>query len=91
MNQSYQINRILVKGPFQQIFQMGHSIKRTIQQSIRGPVIIIGPSYNKREQAVQLIVKHQSKAMQSLYERIYSTLQDENFTIIFDKYPRYIV
>lgn len=87
----YQINRILVKGPFQQIFQMGHSIKRTIQQSIRGPVIIIGPSYNKREQAVQLIIKHQSKAMQSLYERIYSTLQDENFTIIFDKYPKYIV
>ena len=87
----YKINRILVKGPFQQIFQMAHTIKRTIQQSIRGPIIVIGPSYNKREQAVQLIIKHQSKAMQALYERIYRTWQDERFTIIFDKYPKYIV
>ena len=70
---------------------MAHTIKRTIQQSIRWPIIVIGPSYNKREQAVQLIIKHQSKAMQALYERIYRTWQDERFTIIFDKYPKYIV
>lgn len=86
----YKINRILVKGKFEEMFKEAYDIKKTILQLLEQSIYVIGPTYNKKDQAVQLIVKHQFPEINKIYQNIYRKYQTTTMTIIFDKYPRYL-
>ena len=45
-------------------------------------------AYNKTEKAVSLIVKHQSKRINEIYNDIYKKYQNSKVMILFDKYPK---
>lgn len=85
----YQINRLLIKAPYHESFKVALNLKQAIKHLIKY-AIIIGPVYNKREKAVQLIVKHQDNTIYQVYENLYKTFQNEQIVIIFEKYPKAI-
>lgn len=82
----YEVNKILIKGPIKQCFQTGDLIKKVLIDLIKKDVFVLGPSYNYREQAVQLVVKHQSKDINRIYQIIYEKYQTSKLLIIFHKY-----
>ena len=79
----YQVNQILIKADYQEMFKIAMSIKKTINSLIKN-VIIIGPSYNYQEKKVQLIIKHQNPDINNVYLRIYEMYQKSRTLIIFD-------
>lgn len=86
----YYINRIFVKGKYEDIFKEASCIKKVLQQLLGFKAYIIGPTYNKTHQAVQIIIKHQLKNIENVYNKIYEEFQTSSVLILFDKYPRYI-
>lgn len=86
----YVINRLFVKGKYEEVFKEAWNIKKMLQELLRNKVYIIGPTYNKMHQAVQLIIKHQEKEIEEYYKKIYEFYQTSSVMIIFDKYPKYL-
>lgn len=86
----YYLNRIFIKGKYEDMFKEGNNAKKMLQNMLGYKVYIIGPTYNRNHQAVQLIIKHQLQDIESTYNKIYESYQSSNILIIFDKYPRYI-
>ena len=86
----YYINRILVKGKYEEIFQESYNIKQSLQSTYGSKVFIMGPTYNYQYSAAQLIIKHQMNDISEYYQKIYQNYQSSNVTVIFDKYPKYI-
>jgi len=86
----YNINRIFVKGAYDLVFKEANNVKKLLQEMLGKKVFIIGPTYNKMHQAVQIIVKHQEKNISDAYLKIYRLYQNSQVSLIFDKYPRYI-
>lgn len=85
----YHVNRILVKGKYNAIFKVSQNIKDTLY-SLDKRIIIIGPTYNRKEQAVQIIIKHQIDDISEYYFKIYEIYQQSDVLIIFDLVPKYI-
>lgn len=85
----YHVNRILIKAPYGENFSVALNLKKAIYNLIKY-VIIIGPVYNQKEKAVQLIIKHQNTDIYQIYENLYKTFQDDKITVVFDKYPKAI-
>ncbi len=86
----YKVNRLFIKGEYKEMYKTANMIKRELYQTIRFNVQILGPAYNKSEQCVQLIIKHQHKNINNVYLEIYQRYQNSKIMIIFDKYPRTI-
>lgn len=86
----FYINRLFVKGKYEEIFKEANRIKKLLQQLLGFKAFIIGPTYNKTHQAVQIIIKHQLKNIEDIYNKIYEEFQTSSVLIVFDKYPRYI-
>lgn len=85
----YEVNRILVKGKYDEIFKNGYEIGKFIRKN--SDVMIIGPTYNYTERAAQLIIKHQNKNINEIYQKIYEMYQEQDITLIIDKYPKSIL
>ena len=86
----YYINRILVKGKYEEIFQESYNIKQLLQSTYGKRVFIMGPTYNYQYLAAQLIIKHKINDISDYYQKIYQNYQSSNVIVIFDKYPKYI-
>lgn len=86
----YDINRVFIKGKYEEVFKEANNIKKLLQELAKGKIFIIGPTYNKVHQAVQIIVKHQLTNIFDIYRKIYEHYQFTKLTIIIDKYPRYL-
>lgn len=86
----YDINRILVKGKYDEVFKEANRIKKLIQDLSKGSAFIIGPTYNKIYQSVQIIVKHQLNNIDEIYKKLYEHYQSSQLSVIIDKYPRYL-
>lgn len=87
----YFINRILIKGGYQDIFTEADLIKKILKELLKEQIYIIGPSYNYSEMAAQLIIKHRLENISEYYQKIYSQYQNSNtIKVIFDKYPKYL-
>lgn len=86
----FNINRIFIKGKYEYVFKEANHVKQMLQDILGNKVFVIGPTFNKSHQAVQLIVKHQILDINEYYNRIYEMYQASNVTIIFDKYPKYL-
>lgn len=86
----YNINRIFIKARYEEMYKEAWNIRNLLQSIFKNNVYVIGPTYNKMYQAVQLIVKHQNNDIYNYYQKIYERYQSTGVTIIFDKYPRYI-
>lgn len=85
----YEVNRILVKGDFKEVFIISNNIKKTIL-NINPNIIVIGPSYNYKEKKVQLIVKHKDPNIKNIYMHIYKIFQKKDTMVIFDRYSKSI-
>ena len=85
----YEVNRILVKGDFKEVFITANNIKKTIQ-NINSNILVIGPSYNYKEKKVQLIVKHKDPNIKKIYMHIYEMFQKKDTMVIFDRYSKSI-
>lgn len=86
----YFVNRIFVKGKYEEIFKASQSIKQYLQDVYEKSVFIMGPTYNYAHQAVQLIIKHKIKDISTAYQKIYENYQSTTISVIIDKYPKYI-
>ena len=86
----FDINRILVKGKYDEVFKEANRIKKLIQDLSKGSAFIIGPTYNKIYQSVQIIVKHQLNNIDEIYKKLYEHYQSSQLSVIIDKYPRYL-
>lgn len=86
----YFVNRIYVKGRYEEMFKAAQSVKQYLQAYYDKNVFIMGPTYNYQQQAVQLIIKHKIKDVSIAYQKIYENYQSTTITIIIDKYPKYI-
>lgn len=86
----YFVNRIYVKGKYDEMLKAAQSVKQYLQTYYDKNVFIMGPTYNYQQQAVQLIIKHKIKDISSTYQKIYENYQSTTITIIVDKYPKYI-
>lgn len=85
----YEVNRILVKGDFKEVFIIANNIKKTIL-NINPNILVIGPSYNYKEKKVQLIVKHKDPNIKKVYMHIYTMFQKKDTMVIFDRYSKSI-
>ena len=85
----YEVNRILVKGDFKEVFIIASNIKKTIL-NINPNILVIGPSYNYKEKKVQLIVKHKDPNIKKVYMHIYTMFQKKDTMVIFDRYSKSI-
>ena len=70
------------------MYKTANEIRRSLYDLIKYNVQILGPAYNKTEKAVSLIVKHQSKRINEIYNDIYKKYQNSKVMILFDKYPK---
>lgn len=86
----YEVNRIFVKAEYKEMYKTANIIKRHLYNTIRHNIQVLGPAYNKTERCVQLIIKHQCKNINNVYQQIYKLYQNSKIMIIFDKYPRSI-
>lgn len=86
----YEINRIFIKGKYEEVFKEANRIKKLIQNLSNGLVYIIGPTYNKVYQSVQIVIKHQLVNIDEIYNKLYEHYQSSQLTLIIDKYPRYL-
>lgn len=82
----YEVNKIIIKGPIKPSFQTGDLIKKVLMDLVKKNIFVLGPSYNSREKAVQLVVKHQYPEINKIYQVIYEKYQTSNVLIIFHKY-----
>jgi len=80
----YYVDRILVKAEFKEMFRISSNIKNVLLK-LSKEIIVIGPSYNYKEQKVQMIVKHNMDNINNVYTRIYEMYQDTQNVIIFDR------
>ena len=85
----YEVNRILIKGDFKEVFIIANNIKKTIL-NINPHISVIGPSYNHKEKKVQLIVKHKDPNIKKIYMHIYEMFQKKDTMVIFDRYSKAI-
>lgn len=86
----YRVNRIFVKAPYDQMFTEANSIKKALQEALPKELFIIGPTYNRQEQAVTLIIKHRRDDISSIYQNIVQRFQTHLVSIVIDKYPKYL-
>lgn len=86
----YEVNRIFVKAEYKEMYKTANIIKRHLYNTIKFNIQVLGPAYNKTERCVQLIIKHQHKNINNVYQQIYKLYQNSKTMIIFDKYPRSI-
>ena len=86
----YEINRIFVKAEYKEMYKTANTIRKHLYNTIKYNIQVLGPAYNKTERCVQLIVKHQNKKINDVYNQIYKLYQNSKTMIIFDKYPRSI-
>lgn len=86
----YEVNRILIKGDFQEVFKIAQAIKQTIL-NLNKDITVIGPSYNYQEKKVQLVVKHKDKNIKNIYMHIYQMFQKTTTQIIFDRYSKMFI
>ena len=88
----YYINRIVIKAKYEKMFIIGNEIKKYLQNVLHENVYVIGPSYNYKDQAAQLIIKHKVNNIGITYKKIYETYQStaDQSIIIIDRYPKYI-
>lgn len=86
----YRVNRIFVKAPFDLMFLEANSIKKALQEMLPKELFIIGPTYNRKEQAVALIIKHKKKDISLIYQNIVKRFQTQSVSVIIDKYPKYL-
>lgn len=84
----YEVNRIFIKAEYKEMYKTANDIRRSLYNLIKYNVQILGPAYSKTEKAVALIVKHQSKRINEIYNDIYKQYQNSKVMIIFDKYPK---
>ena len=84
----YEVNRIFIKAEYKEMYKTANEIRRSLYDLIKYNVQILGPAYNKTEKAVSLIVKHQSKRINEIYNDIYKKYQNSKVMILFDKYPK---
>ena len=85
------INRIVVKGKYEEIFKTAYDIMKFLKEKLGGNVIVIGPVYNYTEAGAQLIIKHQYLDINKVYQTIYDMYQETALTVIIDCYPRSIL
>ena len=86
----YEVNRILIKGEFSEVFKIAQAIKQTIL-NLNKEITVIGPSYNYQEKKVQLIIKHKDKNIKNIYMHIYQMFQKTTTQIIFDRYSKMFI
>lgn len=86
----YYVNKIYVKGKYEEVFKAAQSVKQYLQDYYQNNVFILGPTYNYQQQAVQLIIKHKINDISTVYKKIYENYQSTTISIIVDKYPKYI-
>ncbi|MBQ8292450.1 MAG: hypothetical protein IJX78_01430 [Bacilli bacterium] len=86
----YEVNRIFIKSEYKEMYKTANIIKKHLYNTVRHNIQILGPAYNKQERCVQLLVKHQHKNINNVYQQIYKLYQNSKTMIIFDKYPRNI-
>ena len=84
----YEVNRIFIKAEYKEMYKTANEIRRSLYDLIKYNVQILGPAYNRTEKAVSLIVKHQSKRINEIYNDIYKKYQNSKVMILFDKYPK---
>lgn len=87
----FMVNRIVVKGKYEEIFKTAYDIMKYLKEKLGGNVIVIGPVYNYTEGGAQLIIKHQYIDINKVYQTIYDMYQETNLTVIIDCYPRSIL
>ena len=87
----FMINRIVVKGKYEEIFKTAYDIMKFLKEKLGGNVIVIGPVYNYTEAGAQLIIKHQYLDINKVYQTIYDMYQETALTVIIDCYPRSIL
>lgn len=80
----YAVDQILIKAPYGEMLKIASTIKKTILSLLKD-TIIIGPSYNYKEQKAQLIVKTLDKNANNVYLRIYEMYQKTGVLIIIDR------
>lgn len=86
----YFINRIFVKAKYEEMFVEADLIKRLLKEMLHEQVFIVGPTYNNKEMAAQIIVKHRFEDISKYYRKIYEQYQYSDIQVIFDKYPKYL-
>lgn len=72
------------------MFLEANSIKKALQEMLPKELFIIGPTYNRKEQAVALIIKHKKKDISLIYQNIVKRFQTQSVSVIIDKYPKYL-
>lgn len=86
----YFVNRIVVKGKYEEMFKEAHNIKQKLFDHYGKAVFVVGPTYNYHYQAVQIIIKHKINQISEFYQEIYEKYQSSTLMVLIDKYPKYI-
>jgi len=86
------VNRILIKGPYKETFKIGNTIKKSLQNVIKGNRVILGPNINEKLKSIQLIIKYDSNfSIDNAYRKIYDEYQDSKYEVHFERYPQTLV
>ena len=72
------------------MFVEANQLKYIIKDIYHNQVYVMGPSYNYKFQAVQLILKFGKVDITPTLKNIYEVYKKKPFTIIIDRYPKYL-
>jgi len=87
-----QVNRILIKGSWKETFKVGNTLKKAMLNLIATQKTILGPIYNDKARAVQLIIKYKPDFdLSTIYQIIYDQYKDSTCDIIVERYPNNLV
>lgn len=83
----YEINKVLVTGPFDQIYHFANYLKVATKHLF--PDNVLGPTYDYQTKGVKLIIKHNDykKFIKILNDSI-SRFKDKNIVVSYERYPK---
>lgn len=85
-----EINRILLKGSNKNLFVEANQLKYIIKDIYHNQVYVLGPNYNLKYQAVQLILKYGKVDITPTLKKIYEAYKKKPYSIIIERYPKYL-
>ena len=72
------------------MFVEANQLKYIIKDIYHNQVYVLGPNYNLKYQAVQLILKYGKVDITPTLKKIYEAYKKKPYSIIIERYPKYL-
>lgn len=84
-----EINRLIISGPYKDMYYCANYLKKITVSLIKDNIDVLGPVYQTKLKAVQLLVKHNNiDRILNIIKEVEKKFANNKVTISFERYPR---